>query len=49
MKNPAITEQARPIWRDLFSKLSEGVTALAEARQGMRTRYENLVELESER
>lgn len=49
MKNLAITEQTRPIWRDLFSKLSEGVTALAEARQGKRTLHENLVKFESER
>ena len=37
MKKPAKTKQARPTKRDLFSELSEGMEALAEARQGKRT------------
>jgi predicted HTH domain antitoxin len=36
MKKPAKTKQARPTKRDLFSELSEGMKALAEARLGKR-------------
>jgi len=37
MKTPIKTKPTHAIKRDLFAELSEGVTALAEARQGKRT------------
>lgn len=37
MKTPTKTKSTRAAKRDLFAELSEGVTALAEARQGKRT------------
>jgi hypothetical protein len=37
VKKPAKMKQARPIKRDLFSELTEGMKALADARQGRRT------------
>jgi len=37
MKTPVKTKPTRTAKRDLFAELSEGVTALAEARQGKRT------------
>lgn len=37
MKAPRSAPARRPAKRDLFAELSEGVTALAQAREGMRT------------
>ena len=37
MKTPLKTKPTRAAKRDLFAELSEGMTALAEARQGKRT------------
>jgi putative transcriptional regulator len=44
MKTPTKTKPARAIKRDLFAELSEGVTALAEARQGKRTLRTHAIE-----
>lgn len=44
MKTRAKAKAARAPKRDLFSELSEGVTALAEARQGKRTLRTHAVE-----
>ena len=44
MKKSAKTRTRRAAKRDLFAELSEGVTALAEARQGKRTLRTHAVE-----
>jgi len=44
MKMPTKTKPTRAAKRDLFSELSEGVTALAEARQGKRTLRTHAIE-----
>ena len=44
MKTPTKTKPTRAARRDLFSELSEGVTALAEARQGKRTLRTHAIE-----
>ena len=44
MKRSAKTRTARVARRDLFAELSEGVTALAEARRGKRTLRTHAVE-----
>ena len=44
MKTTVKTKPARVAKRDLFAELSEGVTALAEARQGKRTLRTHAVE-----
>lgn len=44
MKTPAKAKSARAAKRDLFAELSEGVAALAEARQGKRTLRTHAIE-----
>lgn len=44
MKRSAGTRQARSARRDLFAELSEGMAALAEARQGKRTLRTHAIE-----
>lgn len=44
MKTPTKPKPARAAKRDLFAELSEGVTALAEARQGKRTLRTHAIE-----
>ncbi len=44
MKTTVKTKPARTVKRDLFAELSEGMTALAEARQGKRTLRTHAVE-----
>ena len=44
MKTPTKPKPTRAARRDLFSELSEGVTALAEARQGKRTLRTHAIE-----
>jgi putative transcriptional regulator len=44
MKTPTKNKPTRAARRDLFSELSEGVTALAEARQGKRTLRTHAIE-----
>ena len=44
MKTSVKTKQARTAKRDLFAELSEGMTALAEARKGTRTLRTHAVE-----
>ena len=44
MKRSAGTRQARTTRRNLFAELSEGMTALAEARQGKRTLRTHAIE-----
>ena len=44
MKTAARSKQSRPAKRDLFAELSEGMAALAEARQGKRTLRTHAVE-----
>ena len=44
MKTTAKAKPARTVKRDLFAELSEGMTALAEARQGKRTLRTHAVE-----
>ncbi len=45
MKTSVKTKPPRALKRDLFAELSEGMTALAEARQGKRTLRTHTVEL----
>ncbi len=44
MKTPVKAKPARSVKRDLFAELSEGVAALAEARQGKRTLRTHAIE-----
>ena len=44
MKTPVKTKPTRAAKRDLFAELGEGMTALAEARQGKRTLRTHAIE-----
>ncbi len=44
MKAAARVKAARPVRRELFAELSEGMAALAEARQGKRTLRTHAIE-----